>query len=125
MGFFIHLMRTFPVITPYLKGMHLTLDGWRGNRHVELWKLPWHEWIDSDATLPSEEAPLTVRPALHLQDDLECLEALFAGAQAPIRLVRASTCAVAIYGFVDASCSGLGALLRSQMALFFSNTACG
>jgi hypothetical protein len=33
-GFFIHLMRTFLVITPYPKGMHLTLDGWRGNRRM-------------------------------------------------------------------------------------------
>jgi hypothetical protein len=38
-GFFVHLMRTFPIITPYLKGMHLTLEGWRPNRDEEMWKL--------------------------------------------------------------------------------------
>lgn len=107
-GFFVHLMRTFPVITPYLKGLHLTLDGWRGNRDVELWKLPRHEWDDSDATLPLEEAPATVLPAPRLRDDLDCLEALFSGPQAPTRLVRATKRAVAIYGFVDASSSGFG-----------------
>jgi hypothetical protein len=29
-GFFIHLMHTYPCIMPFLKGMHMTLDGWRG-----------------------------------------------------------------------------------------------
>ena len=31
-GFFIHLMRTYPCITPFLKGMHMTLDSWRGGQ---------------------------------------------------------------------------------------------
>jgi hypothetical protein len=39
-GFFIHLQRTYPVLTPYLKGMHLTLDGWSSNQDEELWALP-------------------------------------------------------------------------------------
>jgi hypothetical protein len=36
-GFFIHLMHTFPIIMPYLKGMHLTLDGWRPHRDTKMW----------------------------------------------------------------------------------------
>jgi hypothetical protein len=27
-GFFNHLQRTYPAIMPFLKGFHLTLDGW-------------------------------------------------------------------------------------------------
>lgn len=27
-GFFIHLQRVYPAMTPYLKGLHLTLDSW-------------------------------------------------------------------------------------------------
>jgi hypothetical protein len=27
-GFFVHLQRTYPCITPFLKGLHLTLDSW-------------------------------------------------------------------------------------------------
>lgn len=27
-GFFNHLQCTYPAITPFLKGFHLTLDGW-------------------------------------------------------------------------------------------------
>lgn len=25
-GFFVHIQRTYPAMTPYLKGLHLTLD---------------------------------------------------------------------------------------------------
>jgi hypothetical protein len=28
-GFFIHLQRTYPAITPFIKGLHLSIDGWR------------------------------------------------------------------------------------------------
>jgi hypothetical protein len=38
-GFFIHLQRTYPCITPFLKGFHNTLDGWRAGRDTEGWKL--------------------------------------------------------------------------------------
>jgi hypothetical protein len=37
-GFFVHLQRTYPCITPFHKGMHLTLDSWRPGRDTEGWK---------------------------------------------------------------------------------------
>ncbi len=37
-GFFIRLQCTYPTITPFLKGIHLTLDGWCPNRDNEMWK---------------------------------------------------------------------------------------
>ena len=37
-GCFVYLARTYPAINPYLKGLHLTLDGWRPDRKPNLWK---------------------------------------------------------------------------------------
>ncbi len=37
-GFFIRLMRTYPCITPFLKGFHLTLDGWPLGLCEDGWK---------------------------------------------------------------------------------------
>jgi hypothetical protein len=65
-GFFIHLMRTYPIITPYLKGMHLTLDGWRPNRDEELWKLPPGTWDDMPCGDPSANPPAELTPAPRL-----------------------------------------------------------
>jgi hypothetical protein len=54
-GFFIHLQRTYPAITPFLKGLHLTIDGWREGRDTDMWKISnyWRElvlMVDSDGT---------------------------------------------------------------------------
>jgi hypothetical protein len=99
-----HLARTFPVITPFLKGLHLTLDGWRGNRDEELWKLPRDKW---DST-PIIAAPQFVDPTPRLPEDVYCLSRLFASPRAPTHPVRCSAHKVAIYGFVDASSAGHG-----------------
>lgn len=37
-GFLVYVCRTYPTITPYLKGLHLTLDSWRPNRDQFGWK---------------------------------------------------------------------------------------
>lgn len=107
-GFFVHLMRTFPVITPYLKGIHLTLDGWREHRDEEMWKIPKQAWEDLSSEGQTGDAPDLVSPAPRLQDDLDCLLQLFLADAAPTRMVRFTKRAVAIYGFVDASNSGFG-----------------
>jgi hypothetical protein len=36
-GFLIYLVRTYPAINPYLKGIHLTLDSWRPWRKDDGW----------------------------------------------------------------------------------------
>jgi hypothetical protein len=45
-GFLNHLQRVYPAMTPFLKGFHLTEDGWRGSRDADLWKLP--DWDPED-----------------------------------------------------------------------------
>jgi hypothetical protein len=38
-GFLLYVTRTYPAMVPYLKGIHLTLDGWRDGRDADGWKL--------------------------------------------------------------------------------------
>jgi hypothetical protein len=37
-GFLVYVTRTYPEMTPYLKGIHLTLDSWRTGRTKSGWK---------------------------------------------------------------------------------------
>jgi hypothetical protein len=69
-GFFIHLMRTFPIITPYLKGIHLTLDGWRAHRDEEMWRVLEGDSLVGDGGSHSEPAPLDLQPAPRLTSDV-------------------------------------------------------
>jgi hypothetical protein len=34
-GFLLYLTRTYPNMTPHLKGLHLSIDGWRPDRDVD------------------------------------------------------------------------------------------
>jgi hypothetical protein len=38
-GFLNYVTRTYESITPYLKGVHLTLDHWRPDRDEDGWKI--------------------------------------------------------------------------------------
>ena len=39
-GFLVYFCRTYTSMTPFLKGLHLTLDSWREGRDEKGWKLP-------------------------------------------------------------------------------------
>ena len=39
-GFLVYVTRTYPPMMPYLKGLHLAIEMWRGGRDSEGWKLP-------------------------------------------------------------------------------------
>ena len=123
-GFFIHLQRTYPVIAPFLKGMHLTLDGWRGHRDDEMWAIARSAWEDADvSTTPApspSEPPQRVAPAPRLLQDLTCLASLLGSPDPPTRVIRSSRHFVAMYGFVDASSAGFGgSLLLPSGAIYF------
>jgi hypothetical protein len=116
-GFFIHLQRTYPTITPFLKGIHLTLDGWCPNRDRDFWKLSaspedniWDDTTESWVPLSAEgqeTAPCRVRPAPRLQQDLESLNALFHPLSPPLRYLQPTSISVCLYGFVHAG-AGFG-----------------
>ena len=42
-GFLLYVTRTYPAMVPYLKGIHLTLDGWQKGRDNEGWKVTGRE----------------------------------------------------------------------------------
>jgi hypothetical protein len=119
-GFFIHLMRTYPIITPYLKGMHLTLDGWREHRDSDMWKIPPSEWEDFDIPEPTDDqAPMDLLPAPRLADDVSCLVQLFAPLVPPTRVICCVTRLIAIYGVADASTVGFGGLFELPNGTMF------
>lgn len=38
-GFMVHLSMTYPILVPFLKGLHLTVDSWREGRDDEGWRM--------------------------------------------------------------------------------------
>jgi hypothetical protein len=114
-GFFIHLQRTYPAITPFLKGFHLTIDGWRDGRDTNLWKLGPNadKWGDQEedpagVSFGTSSPPQMVRIAPRLPQDLDTLAQLLSAPTPPTRYLRSQKIKVAIYGFVDASGTGFG-----------------
>lgn len=85
-GFLFHIQRTYPAITPYLKGLHQTI-GWRPNIDEEGWKLggsqgsrndPGGYWDEEVGELISWEvsssaAPVYVSPVPRLTSDMTSL----------------------------------------------------
>ena len=53
-GFLVYVSRTYPVMVPFLKGIHLTLESWRKDRDLDGWKIElkdlddteWGRWED-------------------------------------------------------------------------------
>lgn len=50
-GFFVHLQHTYPCITPFLKGLHLTIDSWRPGRDQDGWRVHTQSPLDADMEL--------------------------------------------------------------------------
>lgn len=125
-GFLVHVQQTYPALTPYLKGLHLTIDSWRPGRDEEGWKSQgsgsqgfWDDelqlWIELGEDLT--EAPALVRAVPRLEGDLKALALLLAATTPPLRRVRAKSIMSASYGFGDASGSGLGSSTISGTTL--------
>ena len=43
-GFLVHLARTYPIIAPYLKGLHHTLECWQVGQDRNGWKWNASQW---------------------------------------------------------------------------------
>jgi len=103
-GSLVYLQRTYPAITPYVKGFHLSIDGWRENRDAEGWKIP-------DKRVPVEvnlTPPSFVSSVPRLSLDVAALLRLFKAAEPPVRWVRGNQITEVVYSFGDASGSGYG-----------------
>ena len=118
-GFLVYVARTYPSASPYLKGIHQTLDSWRPWRRDDGWKMTLAEMrvaIEEKESGPlmsydwdkSDKPPVRVAAAPRLKWDLEALCNLFEGDVPVRRKVRPRQRAVAIYGFGDASGKGFG-----------------
>jgi hypothetical protein len=119
-GFLNHIMRVFPAMTPFLKGFHLTLDGWRPGRADDHWKLP-HDAEDldwEDSVNPQATPPEYVQPAPRLADDLAALNSMFQGAVPAVRLLRPTKMEVAVYGIGDASGAGYGSAFADDNSIW-------
>ena len=128
-GFLVHLARTYPGMTPFLKGIHNTLEMWRDGRDEDGWKFgreDWenllkenqesdtHDWkeLQRHANQKAQERgpPSRVPVAGRLKHDLTCLGNLMHTHKPPLRLIRGNLIKGALYSFGDASGSGFGSM---------------
>ena len=130
-GFLVHLAMTFTSITPFLKGIHLTLDSWRPKRGPEGWKMTDKEWDacilngaedyvlheqDNDVEVifsagqfnTPNSAPPTVSPVPRMFSDVDALQQIFAQESPPEIMVRVATIVLVVFAFGDASGLGFG-----------------
>jgi hypothetical protein len=97
-GFLNYVVRTYPWLNPYLKGLHLTIDGWREGREGGGWKpsvaaaMAGRRAYDAEleggtgaSVVAPEEGPEFVEPQPRLRRDICCLMKLTAGGTPPER----------------------------------------
>jgi hypothetical protein len=97
-GFLGYVSRAYTSMRPYLKGLHLTLHGWRGNCH-DGWRVQQHDGEEVAFVPDSDEPPPEfVRPVSRFEHDLRALESLTECAAPPELPIRPSGKATAYYG---------------------------
>jgi hypothetical protein len=123
-GSLVYLHRTYPALTPYVKGFHLSIDAWRPDRDADGWRILTTTSIDTPSIAPSDAPPKDpatntsnmplvpppfVTPVPRLKNDLLSLLALFSSPSPPLRYIRSMNIMETKYGFADASRAGFGA----------------
>ena len=126
-GFMNHLAMTFEDVTPFLKGLYLTLNSWRpGGRDQDDWKISDKKWklflssrrnggelIEDNTDMMVEDedpaAPTTVMGSPRLKSDVEALWEILKPEVVPRVSIRAKNILSVVFGFRDASGTGLGA----------------
>ena len=117
-GFLVYVCRTYDVLTTYLKGFHLTIDGWRIDRDREGWKdTEFHKFIKAGIQNPiytyksvrmSHDYPKTVQPVSRFKTALIALKELTMMDTPPVLLIHTNKIFVAWYIFGNASGHGFG-----------------
>ena len=135
-GFMIHLARTYPGMVPFLKGMHHTLETWRGGRDEDGWKYGREDWINllmeedleegrhwkevmEAHVVKGPEPPNKVTPAARLRGDLLELQRIMSPSKPPNRLLRSLGFKTVIYSFADASGAGFGSTWTAKGKTMF------
>jgi hypothetical protein len=110
-GFLIYVVQTYREMTPYLIGLHMTIDFWRPIRNEQGWRvrLASDELMSHNNQESRVEGPKHVRAAPRLASDMEALRTLLDGDVPRLKRVRCRTKGQAFYGFGDALGSSFGA----------------
>ena len=130
-GFLIYVARTYRWMTPYLKGLHLTIDGWRPgrdadgykakDRRFQVWRWEQEEWIDLSPQdlemVATGDRPTTVKAAPRLASDIAYLEKFTSRKTPAVQSCRATGSMVALYLLGNASGNGMGSGLWDGVAL--------
>lgn len=136
-GFLVYVARTYPVLVPYLKGIHATIDSWRPGRDVDGWRykrnrskrgkgrkkkgkiehVPWDPeqqevYAKFGINDNNQSQPEFVMPVPRLSKDIEALVSLCSSPTPPKRKIRMQNHARVVYGFGDASKRGFGATIE-------------
>ncbi len=117
-GSLVYLQWMYPAITPYLKGLHLTIDSWRPNHNSEGWRVTMSRGSEQ---VWARQPPAEVKAVPHLRSDVHCLLQLFSATEPPVCYVQSTSINVALYGFGDASGAGFGRTFGSAQGLEFSH----
>ncbi len=136
-GFLVHLSMTFTSITPFLKGIHLTLDLWRERRGSDGWKLSDKEWREmllhdmethegtdegdwvSVLENKADSPPKQVKAVPCLEGDLSALTEIFKQEQPPKVVLWVARVLLVVFGFGDASGSGFGSSLLNETGISY------
>jgi hypothetical protein len=146
-GFLVYVVRTYPWLNPYIKGLHLTVDSWRPGRAEDGFKwttkerrqmllhgleegsLPCRREFEGedvqgtmDQTRMDEGAPDTVTPVDRYVRDLVCLRELTSSAEPPKQLYRAERQA-AFFVIGDASGKAKGNAVVEQYGVDYESGA--
>ena len=117
-GFLNYICQTYMNLTPYLIGIHMSIDSWRPGRDSEGWRLNStsevmikldKEWRDHKGYV---EGPTKVRAVPRLIDDIRALRRLMSSDRPILKRVRCSRTGRVMYGFGDASGAGFGATIQ-------------
>jgi hypothetical protein len=106
-GYLTYIIRTYPAFTPYLKGVHLTLDSWQPGRSGDGWK-DVGEFEELSDSILHGHPPVLVTGVPRLQQDLRALSTLFNPLVPPRQVARSNEVMLVWYGFGDASRTGFG-----------------
>jgi hypothetical protein len=124
-GFLVYVTRTYPAMIPYLKGFHLTIEMWRGDRDSEGWRtrddlsvgsIEVDQAEDEDVAggshqirkhagmgnIHAPEEDMTT-PVQRFKDNLAALTKLMDFELPPLRVVGPSQVVEVFYGFGDVS----------------------
>jgi hypothetical protein len=146
-GFLMYVVRTYPWLNPYMKGINLTIDSWRAGRAEDGFKMTAKElqvfesskWSNAGlpcrradeeedggtpaTQAPEEEcAPATVEPVPCYLRDLECLVKLTDTSEQPRQLYRARRQS-AFFVVGDASGKGKGNAVIEQYGVDYESGA--